>query len=434
MKILSGSTEKPIVDRFLVHARCTVLVTATVLLFTPVIGAASNGPQQQRLTEAASLHLALQRPSVRALADSRIALARSEVTAVGTLPNPEIEYVREEVDRPTGDSTEDSFWLSQRIDLSGRRGLQVAAAEYRVEAATLQAQADRLAIEADTRARFFRVLHQQERLDAIDGWTARLAAVAEVIRKRQMAGEVSGYDALRLSAERSAATAAMQKERAAYRRAWEELAAYTGGADKVGDYAGVVGRLLPAAPPSLETLLEALTRRPDVVQLAREAMAHDFERRAGERGWVPELTFGIGHRMVDDDLGSDSGPMIGAGITIPLFDRGQAIQQRASASAAIARNQHLLTLATAGGEVRGLWNEVTHLTGTAWQQHTAARDESTALAKIAEAAYRGGEIGVLELLDAYRAVHDAELKALETAAAARQADVELDRLTGGLVR
>jgi cobalt-zinc-cadmium efflux system outer membrane protein len=149
---------------------------------------------------------------------------------------------------------------------------------------------------------------------------------------------------------------------------------------------------------------------------------------------VPELTLGIGHKTVDDDLGSDSGQMIGAGITIPLFDRGQASQQRASASAAVARNEHLLKLARAGGEVRGLWNEVTDLTGAAWQQHTAASQETTALVKVAEAAYRGGEIGVLELLDAYRAAHDAELKALDMAAAARQAQVELDRLTGGLVR
>ncbi len=407
---------------------------AAALLLIPFTCVAADSAQMHRLTEAVCLRLALERPSVAALADSRIALAKSEVTAAAVLPNPEIEYSREEIDRSTGDSTEASYWLSQRIDLSGRRDLQIEAAEHRVEAAVLQIQADRLSIEVDTRSKFYRVLHQQERLDAIEDWTNRLAAVGKVIRKRQAAGEVSGYDALRLTVEQSAATASLQQERAAYQRVWEELAAYLGGADKVANYTGVAGRLSPDNPPPLETLLETLVRRSDLVQLTREATAQELEQRAGERGWVPEFTIGIGRKSVDDDLGSDSGAMIGAGITLPLFDRGQANQQRASANAAIARNQHTLNLTIAGGEVRGLWSEVKDLISTAKLQHTTAREEATSLVKIAETAYRGGEIGVLELLDAYRTVHDAKLVALDTAAKARQAEVELDRLTGGMVR
>ena len=149
---------------------------------------------------------------------------------------------------------------------------------------------------------------------------------------------------------------------------------------------------------------------------------------------MPELTLGVGYKTVDDDLGTDSGPMIAAGITVPLFDRGQADQQRASAGAAIARSQYRLALAAAEGEVRGRWREVTDLTGAAWDQHRAAREEAARLVKIAEVAYRGGEIGILELLDAYRGVHDAELQALETAVVARRTQIALDRLTGGLVR
>lgn len=176
-----------------------------VLLVTPASGSAAKDSRREWLTEAESLRLALDRPAVQGLADGRIALARSEVTAAGVLPNPEIEYSREEVDRPVGDSIEETYWLSQRIDLSGRRGLKVEAAKQRVEAADMGVRADRLTVEADTRVRFYRVLQQQEGLDAIEAWTERLTAVGEVIRKRQAAGEVSGYDVLRLSAEQSEA-------------------------------------------------------------------------------------------------------------------------------------------------------------------------------------------------------------------------------------
>jgi len=124
--------------------------------------------------------------------------------------------------------------------------------------------------------------------------------------------------------------------------------------------------------------------------------------------------------------------MIAAGITVPLFDRGQAEEQRASANAVIARSEHQLALAEAEGKVRGRWTEVAELTAAARDQDRAAHEEGARLIAIAEAAYRGGELGVLELLDAYRGAYEAELQALDMAASAREARIELDRLTGGL--
>ena len=374
------------------------------------------------------MRLALERPAVRALTEARVARARSEVTSAGRWPNPEVEYSREELDRPPGDSTEEALWLSQRFELSGARALRRGAAERRVQAATLGTAAERVEIAADARARFHRVLHQQERVDAIEAWTRRLAATEAVIRKREAAGEVSGYDTLRLSTEQLSAEASLTRERAAYRRRWAELAALLGGS--VDTYRGVVGRLLPEPPPALASLVDAAAGRPDIARLAREAEASDLERRAGERGWIPDLTLGVGRKTVDDELGTDSGPMIAAGITVPLFDRGQAEEQRAAADAAIARGEHRLAVAAAAGEIRGLWHEVTALTGAAWERRQRAREQAGRLVALAEIAYRGGEIGILELLDAYRGAHDAELEALETAATARQARIELDRLTG----
>lgn len=430
----SNSQKKPIGHRFLSSPRPAWIGAVILGLAAPTQGADPISQPSRPLTEAESIRLALERPAVQLLAEGRIALARSDVTAAGRWSNPEIEYSREEVDRQPKDSTEEFYWLSQRFELSGQRGLHKEAAERRVQAASLGTEADRVEIEADTRARFYRVLHQQERLGAIEDWTGRLAAIGEVIRKRHAAGEVAGYDTLRLSTEQSSARAALRKEQASYKRAWAELASLLGGAEAISAYDGVAGRLLPVAPTSLEAMLEAVARRPDIVKLAEEAAAHDLEKRAGERGWVPELTLGVGYKTVDDDLGTDSGPMIAAGITVPLFDRGQADQQRASAGAAIARSQYRLALAAAEGEVRGRWREVTDLTSAAWDQHRAAREEAARLVKIAEVAYRGGEIGILELLDAYRGVHDAELQALETAVVARRTQIALDRLTGGLAR
>jgi RND family efflux transporter MFP subunit len=305
-----------------------------------VVAPAQDGDPSIRpgtlLTESESVRLALARPAVQTLAEGRVALARSDVTAASRWSNPEIEYAREKVNRQPTDTTEEFYWLTQRFELSGQRGLRRQAAEHRVRAATLGIETDRVEIEAEARARFYQVLHQQERLGAIAHWTRRMSAIEAVIRKRQAAGDVSGYDTLRLSTEQSSAQASLRRAQAGYKRLWAQLGSILGGADSIRVYDGVAGRLLPDPPPPLALLFEAVARRPDIARLAQEAQAHTLERRAGQRGWVPE-TLGVGRKTVDDDLGSESGPMIAAGITIPLFDHGQAEEQRASASAAIAR-------------------------------------------------------------------------------------------------
>lgn len=56
------------------------------------------------------------------------------------------------------------------------------------------------------------------------------------------------------------------------------------------------------------------------------------------------------------------------------------------------------------------------------------------LVRTAEAAYAGGELGILELLDAYRGALDAELQALELEWGARRARIEVDRALGGTAR
>ena len=64
----------------------------------------------------------------------------------------------------------------------------------------------------------------------------------------------------------------------------------------------------------------------------------------------------------------------------------------------------------------------------------AAPPTRAALLRTAEAAYRGGEVGVLELIDGYRAALDADLSLVELEWAARRARIDLDRTSGGASR
>jgi cobalt-zinc-cadmium efflux system outer membrane protein len=280
---------------------------------------------------------------------------------------------------------------------------------------------------------FHRLLYQHRLVLAGVDWSERISNIAAVVEKRERAGDVSGYDALRLSRERASVDAAVHREQAARARLWAAMSALLGGPDMAVRYDGVTGKLLPEPPPALTDLLAALAERPDIAQLEREVAALDLERRASGRGWVPQLTLGAGQKRVDDDLGSDTGPMLAAGFTLPLFNRGQADEQRASAQAEIATNRLQLLVQQAQGEVSGLWREVAGLRSAALEAQRGASEEASQMILIAETAYEGGELGVLELLDAYRSAHFSEIQALELSIAARLASVELDLLTGGAV-
>ena len=52
------------------------------------------------------------------------------------------------------------------------------------------------------------------------------------------------------------------------------------------------------------------------------------------------------------------------------------------------------------------------------------------LARIAQVAYREGEQGILELLDAQRVSLLSQLRVLDLSASAKQAEIELDRAAG----
>jgi cobalt-zinc-cadmium efflux system outer membrane protein len=82
-------------------------------------------------------------------------------------------------------------------------------------------------------------------------------------------------------------------------------------------------------------------------------------------------------------------------------------------------------------QLRGAWRNVHRLTQSARSFAGKTKDASAQLVRSAEASYRGGEIGVLELLDAYRSGRDDKLRRLDLEVEARRARIVLDATVGG---
>jgi cobalt-zinc-cadmium efflux system outer membrane protein len=389
------------------------LVTAT---------AASAQTVPNVLTEDDAVRIAQESQSVVALSAAQLELARSHVDRERLWPNPTLDYTRE-----SAGETEQFLTLSQSFDFSGRRMLRRRAAELRVEAAQKEAEAQKLDLARIVRSEFSRAAGQQDLVRALTEWSNRIRAAAETAERLQAGGEVSGYDRRRLERERIGAEARLAAERGALIAAQRRLASFLG-VERLDGIA--LQRPTPPQIPDEAELSAAIEQRPDVMALVKRIEAATLDRRAAERWRVPLFDLSAGIKNTE----AASGTILGAGVSLPLFNRNQDELLRANAEIAILNAQRTLFVTRARGEVSGLAAEARELRNAARLFREQALPTSERLTATAEAAYAAGEVGILELLDAYRTALDAEVEAAELERRARAAEIELTRALGGTNR
>lgn len=411
------------------HPAAHVLLVLLVVTGMGIAHSAEfSSPQSPALSEREAIAAALTRPAWVEAETGRSAVAESMVSEAALWPNPELSFNRDRVHMPDGDIAERSVQITQTFDISGRRGLRRAAANQRLDAARLDGRTRRLDAVGEVRRAFAATQHRTELQAMLGLWLTRIEEGARVTTRLAAAGEVSGYDRRRLEREAQTAKARLSVAQADAARSRELLAALTG--KKIDEVVRLQGELLPDATPALEGMQAGLSQRPDLVSLLVQAEAHDHERRAAQRGWVPELTLGIGQKTLEDTGRSGSGNTALVAFSLPFFDRSQAAQQRGFVQAQTLRAEHALALAQAEAELRGAWQQAEELRKAALAYRSDASNDPHRLSAIAEAAYRAGEAGLLELLDAYRAERDAYITELDLALRARLVRIELETLSG----
>ncbi|MFI0459629.1 MAG: TolC family protein [Candidatus Thiodiazotropha endolucinida] len=192
------------------------------------------------------------------------------------------------------------------------------------------------------------------------------------------------------------------------------------------------GHLLPGELPALSKVLGGADQYPVLVQRSQQAEAARLNARSVASSHIPELTFGVGHKAIDRPGADESGLMPSASVALPLFDRRQGEQQQARAKAIQAESEYQLASQQLRAEIRSLWTKADQTSTNARlfsEQNVAPSFE---LVRIAEASYDANEIGVLELIDAYRSALDAEISALTLAIDARLVRIDLDAMTDGI--
>ena len=374
------------------------------------------------LTEDDAVRIAQGSQSVIALSAAQLDLARSDIERERRWPNPTLDYTRE-----SAGETEQFLTLSQSFDFSGRRAMRRRAAELRVEATQQEVAGQQLDLARIVRSEFSRAASQQELVRALTEWSRKIGAAADTAARLQAGGEVSGYDRRRLERERIGAEARLAAERGALIAAQRRLASFLGSENLDGV---TLQRPTPPEIPADAELTTRIEQRPDVAAIAKRIEAATLDQQAAQRWRVPlfDLTAGMKNTQ------ADSGAIFGAGVSLPLFNRNQDELLRANAELAILNAQRTLLVTRAHGEVGGLAAEARELRNAARLFREQALPTSERLTATAEAAYRAGEVGILELLDAYRTALDGEVEAAELEQRAREAEIDLTRALGTEIR
>jgi len=414
------SYKTPSIARYSLVAVCWCWFSMSVL---------ASETEASTFTEQEVVARALARAPLLDAIEGEVAIEEGKGRAASAYMNPQVFYLREQTFGSNG-TGEDYLSIAQTIDLGRRRSFRRQASEARVRAARHEGDATRLSMTADARLRFYEVLYRQARVAALENWVLRIDAALQIVARRESQGDAAAYDRRRLERERAVAIGRRKSESATLERARARLRALLGpdvGAPRA------TGQLLPPGDPADTSFLrQSSVARPDLLALESQVGAAALDRKATLRWWLPDLRLEGGWKGVglNGGQGRTDGFLFGASLSVPLWDRSQGLARAAEGEAQAVRGRHALLEAELEGELEGLRAEAVQLRQAATELREETSAASSDLVRMSSVGYEGGELGLLELLDAYRGSAEDVLEVLEVEHAARRASIELERLTG----
>ncbi len=404
---------------------------------TACLGPLSARAQSLRLTESEALaRLSSDSPRVRAVR-ATLDIARVDILSARRWPNPRVNWDRQSV----AGVTEHLVTVAQALPITGRRGLDVQAASARVAASSSRMDDEFRRLRADLRLAFADLQAAQIRERELTSARDRLRELAEVLAKREAAGDAAGFD--RLRAEREVLDVDADRVVAATERAQAQatLATFFAGVSDSSLIVAAGASTAPVLVPALEALMTiAETSRGELVAFRADLEVALLSERAAKRSLVPEPELFVGTKSstaagggvgsVITIGGGDIGPVVGVHATIPLFDHARPERALAAARAAQARAQADSLRLVLRGQIAALRAAVIDRREMATRYRAEAVNRADEIERIAQVSYDAGERSILELLDAYRIGSTARVRQGALDAAVRQAEIELAFASG----
>ena len=403
------------------------VLAARAVLAAVFLLPAGAGAQSLFLTEAQAIaRLSDESPRVQA-ARASLDVARADALASARLPNPRVTFNREAV----SGVAENYLTVSQTLPVTGRRRLEMSAASSRVEAASSRVDGEVRRLRADLRLAFTDLWAAQQKERELIRNRDRLRELADVLARREAGGESAGFD--RLRAEREVLDIESDRAGAASDRARAQgvLASFFPAALPAADGIEAVGTApSPATLPSIEELIaRAEMVRGDLLALMHEREVASLMTQVADRRRVPEPEIVAGTKTSNAGTG-DVGSIMSVHVSVPLFDRGRAERAAAQARASEVDAQMAALRLIVQTDISAWRAAVIERRAIAARYRTAVGSGTDDIERIAQISYDSGEAGILELLDSHRTASSARVRQVMLDAAVREAEIELEFVSG----
>jgi NodT family efflux transporter outer membrane factor (OMF) lipoprotein len=383
---------------------------------------------------------ALQKSPDARIAAARILEARAAVDVASADALPQVEfgtsYARARTS-PNGplapppgvglvnDVWHTGFQASWDLDLFGRVRRAVEAAEADLGAVVADRDAVLVALSGDVGRAYVDLLGARRELDALAADEVSAADTVALTTSRRKGGLATELDVARAEAELASVRSQMPERRATESRALHRLAILVGEAPGALDRELASARALPAPPPRLAVGIPAalLARRPDVRRAERALAAETARIGVATADFYPDVSlsaaFGLDSLSGEDLFNAASRAWsIGPSLRWPIFAGGRIEAQLAAqdARAKIAAAQFDRAVLAALAEVEDAMSAYLR----AWDRLETVRIEVEAdrrAVTLARDVQHAGAGTFLDVLDADRRAHEAEVRLAQSEAA-----------------
>ena len=373
--------------------------------------------------------LVLQHNAALRTSQRGVDVATAGVTTAGAIPNPRIEINTGRNGTPspsaqTGNVT--GIGVSQFIENPNLRSARVNTALYAEQTSLQSLSQTRNELVGQVKQRAYEyLLRKEEALAAADA-LGLLEQIRERVKVRVETGEAGRYELIKsdaeiINAQQREQTARLQIQQAAI--SLNRLAA--GQLPPVWDLDAQLNEVI--ALPELATLKKsALQSNPELRVLESEFERNTSRIAEAQASRLPGLELRLS-QIREPDVRQD---VLGVSVQVPLFDqrrgpRAEAIAERERTTARLeGRRAELMQ------QLELSWKsvEIARVRIKALSEG-AMRDAEAAL-RVAQAAYRFGERGILEVLDAQRVLRAVRQDLLLARYQLQASLIELDILAG----
>lgn len=376
------------------------------------------------LTLAAAVQLALDNNPELSSARREIEATEGARVQAGASPNPTLSV---EVEDLRQDNRTTTVLLSQPIEIGGKRGSRIEAAERAIDVARAQLDAKQAELRANVTAAFFATAISQERVRLAEASLELARTGSGAAGKRVTAGKVSPVEETKAKVAEANVRLELVQARGELQTNLKSLRALTTRAVGID---AVDGDALAIPNPSpQESVEDRILNAPSLREARLEVRRYSALAEVEKAKRLPDLTITAGSKRAQE-IGRNQ-VVIGISVPLPIFDTN-----RGNITEALRRQDK------AEDDARALELRLRADVGAARQRYLTATTEVSTLQKeilpgaqsAFDAATKGFELGkfsYLDALDAQRTLLQARSQYLRSLADAHRSVTDLDRLLGG---